>query len=173
MSLNQSISLSELDKMTLDEAHRLPFAARDALLDLVLQDGRKLLGAQIERQRGLFSDYIEEDLVRLSKIRAVRLVCSGFIPIDPQGEVTTLDMRGQCRVVFENMKAALTKMGSSLDRVVSMTLFLKNMDFWETMNGVYREYFQRAPTRAAIGVQSLNRTYQIEVAGVVAYKVAG
>jgi 2-iminobutanoate/2-iminopropanoate deaminase len=169
--MQRLLSLIELDRMGVDEAQRLPFEVREGLLDLILQDGRKLLGPQIERQAGLFSDYFEEDLSRLQKVRAVRVRCSGFIPINPDGEVPTLEVKGQCRVVFENMKGALAKMGTSLDRVVNLIIFLKNMDYWGEMNAVYREYFKSPPTRATIGTVSLNKTYQIEVANVIAYKV--
>lgn len=166
------VTLEELDRMGMEEAQRLPFEVRDRFLDLVLQDGRKLFGPQIERQVGLFCDYFEEDLVRLQKLRALRLRFSGFIPIDPAGEVPTLDVKGQCRVVFENVKRGLLKAGTNLERVVNVIVFLKNMDYWGEMNSVYRDYFKNAPTRAAIGTSGLNRTYQIEVANVVAYRVA-
>lgn len=170
--MKNQVSLTELDRMGLDEAQRLPLETRDRLLDLVLEDGRKLLGKQIDRQAGLFSDYFEEDLGRLHKLKAVRMCCSGFIPIDATGEVPSLEPKAQFRQAFENVKAALGRMGSSLDRVVNLIIFLKNMDYWGEMNAVYREYFRFPPTRAAIGTSALNRTYQIEVVNLVAYKVA-
>ena len=165
-------SLIDLDRMSLDDAHRLPYEGRDRLLDMVIKDGRKLLGKQIDRQAGLFCDYFEEDLCRLQKLKAVRIRCSGFIPIDPTGAVPSLEPKAQFRLAFENVKSGLQKMGTSLDRVVNLMVFLKNMDYWGEMNSVYRDYFSCAPTRATIGTQSLNLNYQIEVANVVAYKVA-
>lgn len=40
------------------------------------------------------------------------------------------------------------------------------------MNAVYREFVKSCPTRAAIGIQNLNKIYQIEIVNVIAYKVA-
>ncbi len=164
-------NLAVLDRLTLDQAHHLSFATRDRLLDLVLGDGRKLLGKQIDRQEGLFCDYFEEDLCRLHKLKTVRIRCSGFIPTDPTGAVPSLEPKAQFRLAFENVKNGLDKMGTSLSRVVNLMVFLKNMDYWAEMNLVYRDYFSCAPARATIGTSSLNLNYQIEVANVVAYKV--
>ncbi len=167
------ISLDELDKMSIDEAQRLPFAARDALLDPVLAEGRgQLERPQIPRQAGLFCDYFAEDVTRMLKLRAVRLTYSGFIPVNERGEVPTLDPRGQFTLCFDNIKRALDQMGTRLDRVTGMLIFLKNMDYWAEMNAVYRDYFQCRPTRACLGIADLNLNYQIEVAGVTAYRVA-
>ena len=56
--------------------------------------------------------------------------------------------------------------------LASLTVFLKNMDYWEEMNRVYRDYFRCNPTRATIGAASLNRNYQIEIANLIAYRLA-
>lgn len=84
----------------------------------------------------------------------------------------TLDQKEQYRLVFSNLKKALESMGSNLNRVVNMIIFLKNMDYWGKMNAVYREFVKSCPTRAAIGIQNLNKTYQTEIVNVIAYKVA-
>jgi enamine deaminase RidA (YjgF/YER057c/UK114 family) len=166
------LSLADLDRLDIPEAQRLPRPAREALLDLVLAAGRKVVNKQPERQVGIIIDGIEEDLTRLLKLDAVRIACSGFIPVDEHGEVPSLEPRAQFRLCFENVKATLGRLGTSTDRVTSLFVFLKNMDYWAEMNVVYREYFRLMPARAAIGAASLNRTYQIEVAGLIAYKIA-
>ena len=66
--VKKKYSLKELDKMSTDEAQKLPCAVRDKLLDLVLTDGRKIGGKQPARQVGLMCDWFEEDVVRLQKI---------------------------------------------------------------------------------------------------------
>lgn len=167
-----TISLADLDGMSFEEARAQPFEVRDRLLDDALRQGRKVLGPQLERHVGLFSDWVEEDLGRMLKLKAARMICSGFIPIDSAGNVPSTDAVAQFRLCFENMRRALEKMGSRMDRVTHMIVFLADMSRWADMNVVYREFFSApAPTRASIGTAGLNRNYQIEVASAIAYKV--
>ncbi|MCF6153958.1 MAG: RidA family protein [Candidatus Brocadia sp.] len=166
------ITLADLDGMTIEAAHKLSFEDRNKLLDLIIKDALRNVGKQPERQIGLMSDYFEEDIVRFVKVRATQIRCGGFIPIDSTGEVPSLDQKEQFRLVFSNLKKALESMGSNLNRIVNMIIFLKNMDYWGDMNAVYREFIKSCPTRAAIGIQDLNKTYQIEIVNVIAYKVA-
>ncbi len=168
----KNYSLRDLDNMSIEEAHKLPFVVRDKLLDLVIADGRKIGGKQPARQVGLMCDWFEEDVVRLQKIKAIKICCGGFIPVDSKGEVPTLDPQGQFKLVFENIKNALKKAGTNMDRIVNSMIFMKNIDYWGQMNDVYRKYIKCSPTRAAIGCQDLNKTYQIEVVNLFAYKVA-
>jgi 2-iminobutanoate/2-iminopropanoate deaminase len=170
--MNRPLTLEALDEMRLDEAQSLPREARERLLHLVLDDARKLLGPQIERQAGLFCDYFEEDLTRLLKLHAVRVRCSGFIPIDERGDVPSPVPAVQFQRVFDNVSRAMVRMGTSLDRVVNCIVFLRRMELWAEMNSVYRAYFRCPPTRATIGTSGLNRGYEIEVANVVAFKLA-
>ena len=167
-----NITLAHLDAMTIETAHKLSFDDRNKLLDLIIKDALKNVGKQPERQIGLMSDYFEEDMVRLTKVRAIKIRCGGFIPIDSTGEVPSLVPKEQFKLVFSNVKTALESMGSKLDRIVNMIIFLKNMDYWGEMNAVYREFVKSCPTRAAIGIQDLNKTYQIELVNIIAYKVA-
>jgi hypothetical protein len=48
--VKKKYTLKELDKMSIDEAQKLPFEVRDKLLDIVLADGRKIGGKQPARQ---------------------------------------------------------------------------------------------------------------------------
>ncbi len=168
----KNYTLKELDKMPVEEVQKLSFAARDKLLDLVIADGRKIGGKQPARQVGLMCDWFEEDVVRLQKIKAIKVNCGGFIPIAKNGEVPTLDPNGQFVLIFENVKGALKKAGTSFGRVINTVIFMKNIDYWGEMNEVYRKYIKCTPTRAVIGCQDLNKTYQIEIVSLQAYKVA-
>ena len=78
----------------------------------------------------------------------------------------------QFKLVFFKRENCIESMGSNLNRMVNMIIFLKNMDYWGEMNAVYREFVKSCPTRAAIGIQDLNKTYQIELVNIIAYKVA-
>ena len=171
-AIKKNYTLKDLDKMSVEAVQKLSFAARDKLLDLVLTDGRKIGGKQPARQVGLMCDWFEEDVVRLQKIKAVKICCGGFIPVAANGEVPTLDPQGQFKVVFENAKNTLKKAGTNMDRVVNSLIYMKNIDYWGQMNDIYKKYIKCSPTRAAIGCQDLNKTYQIEIVNLFAYKVA-
>jgi len=99
-------------------------------------------------------------------IRANGLVfVSGQIALDP---ATQQIVRGgaseQTERVLENIKAILTAAGSSLDRVVKTTVFLKDMNEFAAMNEVYGRYFpQNAPARSTVEAARLPRDARIEV----------
>jgi 2-iminobutanoate/2-iminopropanoate deaminase len=90
---------------------------------------------------------------------------AGQIPIDPktgnfvEGGITT-----QTRQVLENLKAVLEAGGSSLDRVVKATVFLKNMADFAAMNEVYAQYLGSAkPARSTVAVAELPRGALVEI----------
>ena len=165
------ISLAGLDAMSLEEAWNLSFEDRDKLLDLVVKDGLRNCGKQPERQVGLMSDYFEESKVRMLKVKASRVRCGGFIPVGADGEVPKLDPEVQFKIVFENIKGALEKAGTSIDRITNMKIFMTDMRIWKSMNNVYKDFIKCCPTRAAIGTHSLNKEYIIEVTDIIAWKV--
>jgi enamine deaminase RidA (YjgF/YER057c/UK114 family) len=169
-----AIGLEELRVMEPARTRALSFDERDELLEEILASSRRYIGKQPERQVGLMCDYVEEDLDLLGKIRAIRIVAGGFIPVDETGEVPSADAKTQYGLVFRNIKGALAAAGSSLDRITSLLICLKSLtpESWAEMNSVYREYITCCPARAAIGVAALNKTYQIEVINLVAWKVA-
>ena len=54
---------------------------------------------------------------------------SGMIPINPEtGELVLGDITEQAKQAIKNLKELVEASGSSLDRVVKTTVFIKNMD---------------------------------------------
>ncbi len=90
---------------------------------------------------------------------------SGQIPLDPKtGNVVQGDIKVQTRRALENLKAVLEAAGSSLDRVVKTTVFLKNIADFAAMNEVYGEYLGAAkPARSTVAVADLPRGALVEV----------
>ena len=90
---------------------------------------------------------------------------SGQIPLDPQtGNVVEGDIKTQTRRAMENLKAVLEAAGSSLDRVVKTTVFLKNIGDFAAMNEVYAEYLGAAkPARSTVAVADLPRGALVEI----------
>lgn len=103
-------------------------------------------------------------------VRAGHLVfTSGQIPIDPvTGEVVADGIEAQTRCAVENLKAILEAAGSSLDRVVKTTVFLRDMDDFPAMNKVYATYFrtETAPARSTVQVARLPRNVAVEIEAV-------
>lgn len=90
---------------------------------------------------------------------------AGQIPIDPKtGNFVEGGIAEQTRQVLENLNAVLKAAGSSMDRVVKATVFLKNMADFPAMNEVYGEYFAAAkPARSTVAVADLPRGALVEI----------
>lgn len=64
---------------------------------------------------------------------------SGQIPINPAtGELVT-EIRSATKQALENIKGILEEAGSSLDKVIKTTIFLKDMNDFAAMNEVYAQ----------------------------------
>ena len=90
---------------------------------------------------------------------------AGQIPIDPQtGNLVAGGIAEQTRQVLENLKAVLEAAGSSLDKVIKATVFLKNMADFAALNEVYGEYLGNAkPARSTVSVADLPRGALVEI----------
>ncbi|MGA2569326.1 MAG: RidA family protein [Terracidiphilus sp.] len=92
---------------------------------------------------------------------------AGQIPLDPvTGLVVPGGIAEQTKRVLENLKAILEEAGSSLDRVVKTTVFLKDLGDFSAMNAVYAEYLEsegEAPARSTVEVSRLPRNVLIEI----------
>lgn len=91
--------------------------------------------------------------------------CSGQIPMDPSsGALIAGDVAAQTRQVLTNLSAVLRAGGASLQSVVKCTVFLKSMDDFAAMNGVYAEFFgEHRPARAAVEVSRLPKDVDVEI----------
>ena len=96
------------------------------------------------------------------------LYISGQIPIDPKtGELVTKSFDLQVRAVLNTIKAILEAGGSSLDRVVKVTIFLADMDRFAELNAIYAEYFgESRPARACVEVSRLPKDVPLEIEAV-------
>ena len=66
---------------------------------------------------------------------------AGQIPIDPAtGKMVEGDVKAQTERVLKNLSAVLTAAGSSMDRIVKTTVFLKNISDFPAMNEVYGQF---------------------------------
>jgi 2-iminobutanoate/2-iminopropanoate deaminase len=91
--------------------------------------------------------------------------CSGQIPLDPAtNQLVEGGIAEQTVRVLENLKAFLEAAGSSLDRVLKTTVFLKDMAEFASMNEVYGRYFHvNPPARATVEAARLPRDVRVEI----------
>lgn len=93
---------------------------------------------------------------------------SGQIPLDPiTGQVVSGPVDVQTHLVLTNLKAVLEEAGSSLDKVVKTTVFIKNMDDFAAINTVYASFFSAdAPARSCVEVARLPKDVLVEIEAV-------
>ncbi|HTP97268.1 MAG TPA: RidA family protein [Burkholderiales bacterium] len=79
--------------------------------------------------------------------RPGRLVfVSGLTAKNAAGVVVGVgDIRAQTRQVCENLTAAMRAAGGSLADIMSVTVFIRNMDDFAAIHDIRREYFGAAP----------------------------
>ena len=99
-------------------------------------------------------------------IRANGLVfTSGQVAIDPATQqVISGDVAAQTDRVMKNITGILEASGTSLDKVLRCTVFLKNMNDFAAMNEVYGRYFkQNPPARSTVEVARLPKDVLVEI----------
>lgn len=99
------------------------------------------------------------------------LFISGQGPVDPAtGEIIRGTVEEEARLTMDNLDRALTDAGSSLDRVLKVTLYLSDMDNFSRVNEVYRTYFREAyPARTCIQAGRLPFDIAVEI-DAIAYR---
>lgn len=104
-------------------------------------------------------------------IRAGNLVfASGQLGLDPQTGKLQDGVEAQARQALANVKAVLAAAGTSVEKVVKVTLFLANMADFAKVNAIYGEVFnQEPPARSTIQVAALplGGLVEIEVVALV------
>jgi 2-iminobutanoate/2-iminopropanoate deaminase len=89
---------------------------------------------------------------------------SGQLPIDPASGNIPDGIERQTRQSLANLSAVLEAGGGSFGSVVKTTVFLKNMNDFAVMNGIYAEFFKDAPpARSTIEVARLPKDALVEI----------
>ena len=94
---------------------------------------------------------------------------SGQVPRDPRtGALAGSDFASQSRQVFANIRGVLEASGATLDDVVSVIVYLTNVDDWGEFSDLYKQAFREPyPSRTAVGANL--RGILVEVSA-VAYR---
>ncbi|MFV2946406.1 RidA family protein, partial [Pseudomonas japonica] len=84
------------------------------------------------------------------------ILMSTQIPTRADGSLELGDITAQSECTLQALKVALEKAGSSMDRVLHLTIYLTDMAERAAFNEVYQRFFSSPwPVRAAVGVAEL------------------
>ena len=170
---NTASTLEQFDALSIEQAQALSFKDRDLLLDLIISDGRHEATDSTSYRTGMYTDYFDEDLTRMLKVKAIKVYVRGTTSSNFAGELVGEDLMEQYRACFRHVETSLTAGRTNFSRVVNMVVFLTDMDNWGKFNEVFREFVPNPPCRAVIGTTGLaQRQLPIEIVDCFAYRVA-
>jgi reactive intermediate/imine deaminase len=97
------------------------------------------------------------------------LFVSGQVPVDPTTKAVPEGFGNQVRRALDNVAAIAEAAGGRLSDAVRVGVYLADLDDFEEMDAVYREYFDDplpARTTVAVGIKG----FAVEVDAVVALR---
>ena len=91
------------------------------------------------------------------------LFLSGQVGIDEAGKLAD-DFDLEVRQIFKNIDAVLSEQELTLDNIVSVTIYLKDMQNFKRLNDIYKTYFNDYyPSRTCIAVLELPLKANVEL----------
>ena len=92
---------------------------------------------------------------------------SGQLGLNPGDTAISGGIEEQTERIFANLAAILTEAGTGLDQLVKTTVFLRNLDDFQAMNGVYAQHVGgNPPARSTVEVAKLPSGALVEIEAV-------
>ncbi len=93
------------------------------------------------------------------------IFCSGQIPLDPSnGSLAVGGVQIQAEQVLDNLEAVLKEAGSSLEKVVKLTVYLKDLSDFPVVNqAMERRWRPPYPARSTVQVAALPKGAALEI----------
>ncbi|PTB83881.1 deaminase [Sulfurovum lithotrophicum] len=89
---------------------------------------------------------------------------SGQIALMADGSMETRDVEHQTHQVMKNLFYVLEAAGAHFNDVIKTTIYLADMDDFNTVNNVYAHYFgTHKPARSTIAVKTLPKNALVEI----------
>ena len=89
---------------------------------------------------------------------------SGQIPVNPATGEIPEGIESQAEQVMTNIKNLLEAAGTSMDKVIKTTVFIKEMNDFGAINEVYADFFQAPfPARSCVEVARLPKDVMLEI----------
>ncbi len=93
------------------------------------------------------------------------LYSSGQIAIHPDsGELLTNTIKEETHQVMKNIEALLKQAELTFDNVLKCSIFLSDMDLFQSVNEIYGSYFSAPyPARECVAVKGLPKGVNVEI----------
>jgi len=96
---------------------------------------------------------------------------SGILPINPFSGIkkpeTTFEE--QTKLVLSNLELILDTSGSSLDKLLKVTVYICDINLWDKFNSIYSEKLgQHKPARTVVPVSELHFGFKLELDAIAA-----
>ena len=89
---------------------------------------------------------------------------SGQIPLDRNGELFDGDIQQQVALIFENIERLLETQNCTLQNIVKLTVFLKDIQDFDDVNNKMIELLEEPyPARSLIQAASLPKNVDVEI----------
>lgn len=105
---------------------------------------RRIHSEKVPAPRGAYSQAI---------VMGDLLFSAGQLPVDPDtGDFVRGSAGKQAERILENLKVLLEDSGSSMEKVGKVTVYLRDVKYWDEVNEVYSRYFakERPPARTVL-----------------------
>lgn len=111
-----------------------------------------------------FSEGVESPIAQGVKCGDFVFV-SGQGPLDPATKrVVSDDIAEQTRVTLDNVNEVLKAAGTSLQHVVKVGVFLRDMGDFDAFNGVFKDYFKGVqPARTTVEAAAPRKGVNVEI----------
>ncbi len=130
---------------------------------------QQITSSKLRQPNGHFSQAI------VIEARGHLVFISGMTSRRADGSIAGLgDIEAQTRQVCENVKAAVEEAGGTLDDIVRVDVYVRNMEHFDIIHKVRREYF-KAPAPASTMVEVCKMTspdYLIEINAIAVLRIA-
>lgn len=96
---------------------------------------------------------------------------SGQLPIIPEtGELLKDDIKKETLQSLKNVEAILVEAGATIENIVKVNIYIRNMEDFPLINEIYEEFFgNHKPARSLVEVSKLPKDGNIEIEA-IAYK---
>ncbi|NLG05289.1 MAG: RidA family protein [Clostridia bacterium] len=89
---------------------------------------------------------------------------SGMIPVIPETGEVVKGLEAQAAQALSNVKSLLESQGSSMNKIIKTTVFIKNMGDFAKINEIYATYFEESfPARSCVEVARLPKDVLLEI----------
>jgi 2-iminobutanoate/2-iminopropanoate deaminase len=94
------------------------------------------------------------------------LFVSGQLPVDRDGIVVKGTMAQEAAQALENIRAIVEAADGTIADIVQCTIYIRDIGYWEEVNGIYGAFFAKVavrPARTVVPVKDMHYDAQIEI----------